>query len=68
MEFIPSLREKTSGPSSMAGMIKPQSLTERLMEERDRLTLRLGELNKAIATLEKFPQVQEVMDIRSKLY
>lgn len=65
MDF--GLTQKREGPSAMVGECRSPTLSERLEEKKERLTKQLGEVNRAIEVLKKFPEVKEVVDVISRL-
>ena len=65
---MPRKLEQEIGAIGAASLVVPMSLTEKLTEERNRLQRRVEELDKALKILAKFTEIQEVMDVLSKLY
>ena len=43
------------------------TMSQRLSSEKERLEKRLAEVNKALEVLKKYPEMQEVVDILSKI-
>lgn len=59
--------QSLSCESSPRGSIRPQSIDERLQEEKKRLETRLTAINHALEVLAKHPEVAEVVKVISRL-
>ena len=56
----------TAGGTGLLGS-SPQSLTERLVEEKSRLELRLSDIDAIISRLKENPEMQNVLDSLARL-
>ena len=54
-------------PALMAGSTYKLVLTEKLKQEKEKITARLADINTALEILEKNPEIAKAMDAVSKL-